>query len=167
MTNESLYALAQIAITIAGFTGLLSFFRTSGDTDRSELVRILYIFVMCFTIVIGCFLPDIVDALFPASHAGWRVATFFVGLVALGISIRGLTLFMLQHLTLSLPIASYAMGILCGLIGLALLGASLGVLPGSMQGFLLVGLLWFLLYSGYVFVTTLVWGTGNKANEDG
>ena len=54
------------------------------------------------------------------------------------------------------------MAILCGLIGLALPGASLGMVPGSIQGYLLAGLLWFLLYSGHVFVTTLVWGTGSK-----
>lgn len=160
--EESLYALAQIAITIAGFTGLLGFFRTSGDADRSELIRILYIFIMCFTIVIGCFLPDMVDAFLPAAHAGGRVATFFVGLVALGVSIRALYMFTVRHLPLSLPVTSYTIGILCGLIGLGLLGASLGWVPGSMQGYLLVGMLWFLLYSGYLFVSTLVWGTGKK-----
>ena len=48
---------------------------------------------MCFTIVTGGFLPMTVDAFFPAAYAGERVATGFVGLVALGISMRGPSMF--------------------------------------------------------------------------
>lgn len=161
MIQDSLYALAQIAITIAGFTGLLGFFRHSSETDRSELIRVMYIFVMCFTIVIACFLPTMVNAFSAASHAGWRVATGFVGLVMVIFTAIGLYQFILKRMALSRPVASYAMAITSNGVGWVLLGATAGVLPGALPGYLLLGTLWLLLHAGYVFVATLVWGTGS------
>ena len=63
---------------------------------------------------------------------------------------------------LSFPVSSYSMAIISGLVGITLLGASFRMVSGPVKGFLILGLLWFLLYSGYIFVTTLFWGTGEE-----
>lgn len=162
MSEEGLYSLAEIAITLAGFTGLLGLFRSSSNPVQGELTRIFYIFIMCFATIVGAFLPPAISTFLPDSDAGWYVSAVYVGLVALAISAWALVQFLTGRVKLSLPIPSYSMAIISGLVGITLLGASLGMISGPVKGFLIIGLLWFLLYSGYIFVTTVFWGTGDE-----
>lgn len=162
MSEEGLYSLAEIAITLAGFTGLLGFFRSSTSSVKGEMLRIFYIFIMCFATIVGAFLPPAISTFLPDSDAGWYVSTVYVGLVALAISVWAIVQFLTGRVGLSLPIPSYSMAIFSGLVGVTLLGASFGIVSGPVKGFLIIGLLWFLLYSGYIFVTTLFWGTGDE-----
>lgn len=166
MSEEGLYSIAEIAITLAGFTGLLGLFRSTQNSVQGELRRIFYIFLMCFAVIIGAFLPGVIATFDPGSERGWQVSTAFLGCVAFLVGVWALIQFRTGSIRLSLPIASHSMAIVSLLVGMLLLAASLGIAAGPVKGYLLIGLLWLLMYSGYIFVTTLIWGTGDQDDPE-
>lgn len=162
MLEDSLYSLAEIAVTLAGFTGILAVFRGSSGSMQGELRRISYILALCFAIIIGAFMPGLIDAFWPEAGVGISATTALMGVTATAISIWAVTLFLSGAIVLALPVSSWSMATLNLVIGLFVIAAGLGFLPGAPEAYLRAVLLWFLLYSGYIFAATLIWGTGEE-----
>ena len=157
MITEVLSSIAEIAMTLAGFTGLLVAFRSPKTSLAEELRRIVYIFVFCLAAVIGSFLPTIVELFAPDTALPWKLPIGFLGVIAILISATAIQQSIRGQITLQFPLISYSMifGLLC--IGLLLIAVLFGLVPGNPLGYLLVGVLWFVVHAGYLFVTTLFW----------
>lgn len=157
MVTEVLTSIAEIAITLAGFTGLVVAFRSSKTSISEELRRIAYIFVFCFVAVIGSYLPTIAELFAPDTGLSWKLPVGFVAVSAVSLSGLATMQTLQKHINLQFPVISYSMIATLFSIGLMLLLVLLKVIPGNPFGYLLVAVLWFVVHAGYLFVTTLFW----------
>jgi hypothetical protein len=164
MINETLSSIAEISITLAGFSGLLAAFRSSKSSVREELRRITSIFVFCFAVIVASFLPAIVETFSPGSDLNWQLSVFLISLVAIFSPINTILMVRTGQIRLQFPVGSLSMMAVLFTVGLMQIGALVGIIPGAPQGYLLVGVLWLVTHAGYLFVTTLFWA---QVDEDG
>ena len=77
-----LYALAQIAITFAGFTALFMMLRQSfgGKTNKYDLFVTRNYLILSFLIVIGAMLPQLLAAFSIEKAIVWRIASAAVAI---------------------------------------------------------------------------------------
>ena len=157
MINDSLSSIAEIAITLAGFTSVLAVLRSSRGALQEELLRIVYIFLLCISVVFCSFLPVIIETFSKNSELVWILPLVILGGVAVLISGMGFWQVLSGRIRLHFRVASYSMMLILLFLGLLMLGAAVRVSPGDPLGYLLLGQLWFVTYAGYLFVTTLFW----------
>jgi len=56
-SSDALTTIADIAIALAGFTGLIAVFRSAGNWTSQELARLTTIIAACFACLIAALLP--------------------------------------------------------------------------------------------------------------
>ena len=157
MVEDALASLAEIAITLAGFTGVVAAFRSRGSTLREQLMRITYVFLLCFIVIVSSYLPTIIVSFSGTSNLVWQVPLTLLGVSAIGIFLHATLQIIRSGITLRFPVLSYGMLLGLFLIGLLCAFASFDLLPGSQPGYLLFAEVWFIVHAGWVFVTTLFW----------
>ncbi|MBD3648268.1 MAG: hypothetical protein HUJ31_12640 [Pseudomonadales bacterium] len=157
MITDVLTSIAEIAITLAGFTGLLVAFRSSRTSVSEELRRIAYIFAFCFVAVVGSFLPTIAELFAPDTALPWKLPLGFVAVSALLIGGIAIVQSLQQRITVRFPIVTYSMVAVLLTVGSLLFLVLFEAIPGNPFGYLLVGVLWCVAHAGYLFVSTLFW----------
>ena len=159
MNPEVLTSMAEIAITLAGFTGLVVAFRSSKTSVVEELRRLVFIFILCFTAIVGSILPIIVDLLAPDTELSWQVTAIFLATAALAVELNAVRQVISGRITVRFPIPTYLTLSALLIVGVLQVLLLLGLLPGDPFGYLLAGILWFIVHAGYLFVTTLFWAS--------
>ena len=76
-SHDALTTLAEIAIAIAGFSGIAAVLgrRNQGEWSPSDVVRLRSLLVVSFTIVIFCFFPIILSLAVADSEKVWAVSS--------------------------------------------------------------------------------------------
>jgi hypothetical protein len=158
--SDQLSTLAEIAITLAGFSGLIAAFRSREAWDATEKVRLLNILVLCFAVVLCATLPTFLANYFEDAELPWRISCFVYGSVQLVIVIRFFSGLFYHSwkpvaLWLSGPIGLFAL-----VVAVVSLGSALGVGPRATPSLLGLILIWGIVAAGFQFIFSLqsVWG---------
>lgn len=154
---DTLSTTAEIAITIAGFAGVVAVFRSSGNFTSEEIRRIIFLVIVNGSVVITALMPNaLLDMGFPKQSA-ISVPSFMLGVMAIFVTLAFTLSIYRGSIRLLFPkvTALLVLGVLS--IGAALLLSVLTSLVVASYGLLLVGELVFILIALWIFSTTLLW----------
>lgn len=152
--EEAVFTIAEIAVALAGFTGIVVVLGSRGDVwDDSEILRLHTLLRASLSALFCSFVPLVVTEIGLEAVGVWELSALIIGsvmavnLVIFGVRSRGTVLPLSQRM--------YFVG--GAVISLGLFSAAAGVLEnGSLA--VLVGLLWQLFIAAQNFVQLLVSG---------
>ena len=154
--SESLTTFAELAIALAGFTGLLTAFQRKQITESDqERFRIRMLLKVCFGIMAFALIPKVfVDSAITAERM-WRLTTIGWSLFAVYVCISFIRQIVAGNVKLAMPKSTWLLLIGGLLIHVTTLAGSSFLLwnPGSAS--LAVGFIWGLLFGGMFFYATL------------
>ncbi len=162
--SESLAIFAELAIALAGFTGLLTAFqRRQMNWSDQERFRIRMLLLVCFGIVAFALLPKVFVDSAIAEERMWRLLTIGWSLFAIFLCVSFVRQIVVGNVQLAMPKSTWLLLIGGLLIHVSTLVGSSFLLwnPGSAS--LGIGFIWGLLFGGMFFYATLaiIW-----RNED-
>ncbi len=155
--QTTLSTIAEVAITLAGFTGLVVGLAPTRNDTAQALFRVTGVIAACFVMVIAALLPT---ALFEAGFS--ERLTFGIPLVLLGlgyftvgysISIagrRGIFVSSMPRLSLVLRVPSF-------FLTMFVVMAPVFDWVSSLPALLVAASLWFMLVTGVYFMLSIVW----------
>ena len=154
---DFLPTLAEVAITIAGFTGLIVSVRRnrSKRLTEQELFRVIATIGMCLIVVLSAILPYALSGLPVEEHYRWAaplVLSASTTLILLMVMIRKL---LAGGFVLIAPWITMPLIICVGILGLASLGSGLGLFLPYSSGLLVLHLGFALFASAVTLVATL------------
>jgi len=158
--------IAEIAITLAGFSALVMAFRSRGGLDVEGLRRITYIVVASFVVAISAFLPTSLGAFGFSIAAGIRFTIFLLGVASLAVAINGVMawingianpVFPKSTVVLMVTVFSSSVMLLLG-------SANFWLSPSS--ELLLTGQIVLLSLAGWTFLSTIIWTSAKDSNND-
>ena len=154
--SESLTTFAELAMALAGFTGLLTAFqRKQVAWSDQERYRIRMLLMVCFGIMAVALSPKtFVDSTIPEERM-WRILTIGWSIVAISLCASLIRRVVIGSVKLAMPKSSWLLLIGGLAIHISTLAGSSFLLwvPGSAS--LSVGFIWGLLFGGMFFYATL------------
>jgi len=151
-----LYALAQIAITFAGFTALFMILRqaTGRTGTKYDVFGIRNYFFLSFLIIAGAMLPSLLAAFSLPQPLIWRIASIIVGIPLIGFLVS--FPFRRRALTgVRLPLSMWPQQIIFILIVATLLINAVGILGEPNLGLFELGITLILFDLFYAILLTL------------
>jgi hypothetical protein len=79
-TPHSLQTLAEVAVTLAGFTALIAVFKRASTWSRSEVIRILAAIGLCFCALTAALLPEALSYFTSSDAIIWGIPILVAGL---------------------------------------------------------------------------------------
>jgi hypothetical protein len=151
---ETLPTVAEIAITLGGFIGLIVSFRpvSAAYWSDEESARVLFVLILCCFILLCALLPFALSAMFPTDSVTWGVPLVIFGASNLSLIAIMCRRIYTKRVSLHFPLVSRPILLFWGLLALALLLSGLGVLWPFSPALLLLCMIWSLL----VGVITLI-----------
>lgn len=168
-SSESLTTFAELAIALAGFTGLLTAFqRKQISWSDQQRFRIRMLLLVCFAIMAFALTPKMfVDSANSAVWM-WRLPTIGWSLFAIFVCASFVRRILVGSVQLAMPKSTWLLLISGLLIHVTTLAGSSFLLwkPGSAA--LAVGFVWGLLFGGMFFYATLaiVWRSEDSARSN-
>jgi hypothetical protein len=158
--TAGLFTLAEVAITLAGFSGLVAAFRSQDHWEPTDKARLLNILVLCFVVVLCAMLPTFTSTYFQEPKTPWRLSCLLYGLVQLAIIVRFLSAIARGVWNPASPWVSIPFAVIGLGIGLLATFAGFGIGPSATPSLLGLVLIWGLVAAGFQFVFSLqaVWG---------
>ncbi len=153
---DALTTIAEIAVTLAGFTGIIIVLRQNASTDE-QVVRVLNILIICFMIIFGALTPFALSAFQLPDHIVWGAPCVLVGSFLLAFDLWGIHSYRKGSLDPSFPKIMFANMIVAGLLAIALLAAGLGIWINASPALLLAALIYLIVFAGHAFTASLVW----------
>jgi hypothetical protein len=162
---DTLPTVAEIAITLGGFIGLIVSFRpvSAVSWSEEESARVLFVLILCCFTLLCALLPFALNGLFPADSVTWGLPLVIFGISNLSLIANMVRRIYTNRVSLQFPLVSWPILLFWGLLTLALLLSGLGVLWPFSPGLLLLGMTWSLL----VGVITLIALMAKRMNIDG
>jgi hypothetical protein len=151
---DTLPTIAEIAITLGGFIGLIVSFRpvSAASWSEEESSRVLFVLILCCFILLCSLLPFALSGIFPIHSVTWGVPLVIFGACNLYLIAGVCHRYYAKRISVHFPLVSWPILLFWGLLALALLLSGLGVVWPFSQGLLLLGMTWSLL----VGVITLI-----------
>ena len=160
--QTALSTVAEVAMSLAGFTGLvLALAPTSHDT-RQAFFRVSAIVAACFVLVVGALLPSALLQIGLSEPISFGVSSFFVGVgfICAGMSLtiagrKGVFVSAAPVFSMTLRVPSYGLAIFLVIAPI--------FFPGlSMPALLVFACLWFLTVLGAYFILSIFWVIQNQ-----
>ena len=161
----TLSTIAEVGITLAGFTGLVIALAGDGRDTRQAFFRVSAIVAACFVLVIAALLPT---GLFVASfseESSFGIASIFlgVGFIAVGLSMaiagrKGVFVSSTPIFSLSLRIPSFGLAFF-------LVCAPIFDWVTSNAALLLLSCFWFMSLIGAYFILSVLWVLESQKNS--
>ena len=149
----ALTALASIAASLVGFTGLLTAFRANADTlSPNDVSNIRILLIFSVSALVFALLPMPVVA-FAAPMVWWRALALLLGAFLIFWLVQSPRWMRRRGLRPRSPRLYWWMLVLQAAIGLAVVGGGIG--HPTPQPFYIVGVLWCLLTAITVFVVQI------------
>jgi len=155
--QETLSTLAEVAMTLAGFTGLVIALAPTENHSTQALFRVSAIIAGCFILVISALLPAplLLQGFSERVAFGIAMVLLSVGFMGVGISIsiagrRGIFVSATPRFSLALRVPSY-------FFAFFLIAAPIFDLVSSMAALLVFSLLWFASVTGAYFILSIMW----------
>ena len=150
-----LQTLAEIAITLAGFSGLIAVFSSQDSWGRTEKTRFLNILILCFLVVLCAMFPIFSGTYFADESSAWRISCFVFGIVQIIIVIRFLTSVLRSSWRPEMPYLSIPISVVGFMVGIAALSAAMLNVPIPTPNLLGLLLIWGLVAASFQFIFSL------------
>ena len=157
MPTDAFLTIAEIAVTLAGFTGIILIFRSNRGSGFEENIRVFNVFVTCFLIIVTALLPGTLNEFNLSDELVWGIPYVLIGLCSIGLSLytalssrRGLFKPIFPKITVFFAVFWPVWGFGLLLYGIGIFGA-----PGA--ALLLLTHILLLAFAGYLFGSTLIW----------
>ena len=151
--EDALPTIAEVAITMAGFMGVLLAFRPSGSAwSRDEIVRAQGVFTTTAVVVLCGFLPFGVAGLSESPAIAWGVPLCTYAVLSATQQVFMLT----RGIKATIPLLSYAVAPVQSCVYLLALLSGLGLFVPYSAGVLVLGLTFDLLLNGAKLVLLVV-----------
>ena len=161
--QATLSTIAEVAITLAGFNGLVIALAGDGRDTRQAFFRVSAIVAACFVLVIAALLPTGLVAATVSEKMSFGIASIFlgVGFIAVGICMaiagsKGIFVSSTPIFSLVLRIPSFGLAFFLVL-------APIFDWVSSMSALLLLSCFWFISLVGAYFILSVLWVLQNKA----
>ena len=154
--SSALTVISEIAITIAGFTGMIVVLQRKKATSEQR-GRILNILLICFMIILGALTPFALDAFGLATYVVWGISCALLGVLMLVYVVRAAVTVSRGDLVPVYPMLLYALVGLFGIVGILLLTTAFGWPIEPSAAVVLSALILMVMTAGYAFTATLIW----------
>jgi hypothetical protein len=153
---DSLTTFAELAIALAGFTGLLTAFQRKQITWSSqERFRIRMLLLVCFGIMSFALIPKVFVDSAMAAEQMWRLPTIGWSLFAIAVCASFVRRIVVGNVQLAMPKSTWLLLISGLVIHLITLAGSSFQFWQQGSAALSVGFIWGLLFGGMFFYATL------------
>ena len=124
---DTLHTLAQIAIALIGFSGIVVVFgeRTSARWTAEEALRLYALLAPSLTVLFCCFIPILLAALLDRPETVWRIANALLGL-AHGANLAG---FLINTWKAKITTSQKSLAVFGGLVVASHFFAAFNLLP--------------------------------------
>ena len=158
--EDALSTLAEVAIAIAGFSGIVSVFgrRSSGHWSPAERTRLVGLLIMSFTAVFFSVVPFVLLSIPVSETACWR---FLSLLLSASLAVSAVALLRIVLPLLRVPVsergtslvisAIFIAGGLLAAVGLAVNGVAFGLVWPY-----LAAIIWMLVQAAVIFIRLVV-----------
>ncbi len=154
-TEGAFTAIAEIAVSLAGFSGLVAVFGFREISLGEALNRVYWLVCMCFVIVATVFMPYVVTEFTSNQEIVWGLPIGVIGVFLIFV-VANFSLRRSHRSGWSFPKSTSVVLLFAAAIGAWLVLVSFGLLHKQSAGTLLFGQLWLLSHAGYMFLTTLL-----------
>jgi hypothetical protein len=154
---DALPTVAEIAITLSGFIGLIVVFKpvSAASWSDEERARVVFVLVLCSLILLCALLPFALSGLALSDAAIWGAPLLVFGSGNLFLIISMLFRIRAGRVHIQFPLISWPILATWILLTVAILWSGLGLFWPFSPGLLLLGTLWSLLI-GAVTLTALM-----------
>jgi hypothetical protein len=154
---DSLPTVAEIAITLAGFIGLIVVFKPVSATAWSdeERARIIFVLILCSLILLCALLPFALSGFQLSEATIWGVPLLLFGAGNLFLNAGMLLRIRAKRIVIQFPWVSWPILSTWILLNLLVLLSGLGYLLPFSSGLLLLGMLWSLLIGAITLIALM------------
>lgn len=153
---DTLLAIAEIAITLAGFTGIVLIFRSDEPTEE-ETIRILNIFAICIFTVITALLPSALFEFGFETKVVWGIPVILLGFTVIAFPTLTSISYLRGKVTPVFPKFTIAIFVFWPLYGLTIMAYGFGAFGEVTASMLIATQILLLAFAGYLFVGALLW----------
>lgn len=159
---DSLPTVAEIAITLAGFIGLIVVFKpvSAASWSEEERARVLFVLIVCSLILVCALLPFALSGFTLPEAAVWGVPLVLFGAGNLFLNVTMLLRIRAKRIVIQFPWISWPILSAWILLNLSLLMSGLGLLFPFSSGLLLLGMLWSLLIGAITLIALMAQNMG-------
>jgi len=139
--------IAEIAITLGGFIGLIVVFKpvSAASWSDEERARVVFVLILCSLILLCALLPFALSGLFQSDALIWGTTEVAYGLGNLFLIIGMLFRIHAKRVNIQFPLISWPLLAVWGLLTISILLSGVGLIAPSSSGLLLLSMLWSLL----------------------
>ena len=154
---DSLPTVAEIAITLAGFIGLIVVFKpvSAASWSDEERARVVFVLILCSLILVCALLPFALSGFKLSEAAVWGVPLVLFGAGNLFLNVTMLLRIRAKRIFIQFPWISWPILSAWILLNLFLLMSGLGLLLPFSSGLLLLGMLWSLLIGAITLIALM------------
>jgi hypothetical protein len=154
---DALPTVAEIAITLGGFIGLIVAFRpvSAASWTDEESARVVFVLVLCSFILLSALLPFALSGLFPSDSVIWGAPLGIFGTANLFLIANMFRRIHTKRINIHFPLVSWPILSFWILLNLALLLSGLGLLWPFSPGLLLLGMIWSLLIGAITLIALM------------
>ena len=154
---DTLPTVAEIAITLGGFIGLIVSFRpvSAASWSDEESARVVFVLVVCSLILLCALLPFALSGLFPTESVIWGAPLVIFGTGNLFLIASMFRRIHTKRINIHFPLVSWPILSFWSLLAVALLLSGLGVLWPFSPGLLLLGMIWSLLIGAITLIALM------------
>ncbi len=160
--TDAFTTLAEIAATLAGFTGIIVVLRPNTASEE-QTTRVLHVLIICFMIIIGALLPFALSAFGLSDGNVWRYSCCLLGATLLAFNLWGIVSFKKGLLTPTFPKIMFGNMLLAAIVSFCLIASAIGVFIEASPAILLAALIYLLIFASHAFTASLIWVFRNDA----
>ena len=144
---DALPTVAEIAITLAGFIGLIVVFKpvSAASWSDEDRARVVFVLILCSLILLCALLPFALSGLFQSDAVIWGAAEILFGSGNLFLILNMLFRIHAKRINIQFPLLSWPILLIWLLVTASILLSGLGLIWPFSAGLLLMGMLWSLL----------------------
>lgn len=166
--DQALTSIAEIAIALAGFTGLVAAFRQrTGEWTYEERYRIRLLLVLTFDIVGCALLPFAISGVTSDPNLIWGIPLIGFGAVGLGIIADTIRQIVLKKVEFAFRNVIRANLVIAFVLLPAMMLNGFGLVYSPSPALLVLGFIWALILGGTVFLAmlTLLWSSAASPRD--
>jgi hypothetical protein len=154
---DALPTVAEIAITLGGFIGLIVAFRpvSAASWTDEESARVVFVLVLCSFILLCALLPFALSGLFSSDSVIWGTPLVIFGAGNLILIANMFRRIHTNRINIHFPLVSWPILLFWTLLTLSLLLSGLGLLWPFSPGLLLLGMIWSLLIGAITLIALM------------
>ena len=163
---DSLPTVGEIAITLAGFIGLIVVFKpvSAASWSEEERARVVFVLILCSLILLSALLPFALSGFEVSAATIWGVPLVLFGAGTLFLSINMLLRIRTKRIIIHFPWVSWPILTVWMLLTISVLLSGFGLILPFSSGLLLLGMLWSLLIGAITLIALMAQSMGRGSD---